>query len=139
MEAAPPRAHSRNKLPSSTVMMISLAPIRNWFKSSKKKKQELDDRLNAKARELVQKADKALVDFDTYLVDAMTKKSEKITQEVAVEVVKLLNGDWDVAIAANKTETSKMMEGTINDLSQDLAKLGLVNNTAEMRNALKES
>lgn len=77
-------------------------------------------RLQTKARELVDQANATMSSFEDYLVESMKQRSDQVTQQVAVKLVKMINGHWDVAIATNKNETKKMMQGAIDDVADIL-------------------
>lgn len=86
-------------------------PVRNAFKKVRRWARSEERKLNEKAAELVREADEAIASFDDYLAEAIKKKGEETTQRIAVRFVKMINGNWEVAIATDKSDNKDMMEG----------------------------
>ena len=76
-------------------------------------------------------------DFEDYLVEAMKKKSEEVIQEVAVEFVRMINGDWDLAIAIDKNETKQLKDCAIDELTADAIRLGIAEDAEDTKAELK--
>ena len=92
-----------------------------------KEDDELLKELNQKATKLKLRADKAVQEFDTLVADAIATRSRQVIEEVAVEVVKFLAGDWDLSIltARDNVTTSAIMDDSIAEMTQLSDALGL--------------
>lgn len=103
--------------------LMMFGKIKNLWGRVKDKFKQVDEDLQKKQQELVQKASRSIRDFDVYLTKAIENKSAEMTQEVAVEFVKLLKGSWDAMISVNDTDTKAAMDDTLNAVSDKVVSL----------------
>lgn len=96
----------------------------------------LDRLLTEQDYVILEELDRRVNDFDDLVTQAIVTKSQQVIDEVAVAVVKMLVGDWDLQIlTTTNASTSEDMESTVAEMSQLSTALGF-NLTSEQ---LKES
>jgi len=82
-----------------------------------------DDR---NSTELKRKVEQAVQDFDNLVNVAIKTKSQRLVEEVAVAVVKMLTGHWELSVTTTMgTSTSQLMDRNAQGIAQVSASLGL--------------
>lgn len=118
----PQRKSSISKSSSTTTLRAAKDPLKRLFTWTDKDDEILKE-LDRRATELKRKTEKAVRQFDDLVTDAIVTRSAQLIEEIAVEVVKMLSGEWDLSIltiarAENVSSTAEIMDGNVAELAK---------------------
>ncbi|CAB9513016.1 expressed unknown protein [Seminavis robusta] len=148
-QTSPLRASSSGDESSS---VVEEGPKQGWFgrifrrnrkleKQIKDKSEEINAIAKAKAEEIKAKATDRLVTLEENLEQAIQKETDEIINRIALDVLTLVGGHWDVSvITSNQKDTKDIMEGRVNDLANELVEMGATTGgEGDIKEALRNS